>query len=129
MSQALHDRMVGAVNRFRDAEIAMANARAGKASVFPNPEYVAGQVRRAKEMHRRGMEDMRALVYMPRVPVDNAVERVECPECGKVNHVESCNRHERTMCWCCDGIIGSEEERLNAMLSSYEIARESVGER
>ena len=129
MYGALHDRMAGAVNHFRNAEIALANARAGKASQFPDPAYVAGQVRRAKSEHRQGMRDMRALQYVANVPKDNEVECVGCPECSKVNRIPSYNRHERTTCWFCDEVIGSQEERLNAMLASYEIAREAAGER
>jgi hypothetical protein len=55
MSQAQQDRIAGAANRFRDAQIALANARHAKA----NGNAYAGYVVRAKDMHRVGLRDLR----------------------------------------------------------------------
>ena len=53
MTQAQRDRIAGAVNRFTDAQIALANARHAKA----NGNAYAGYVVRAKLMHKDGMRD------------------------------------------------------------------------
>jgi hypothetical protein len=58
MTQAQRDRVAGAVNRFTDAQIALANARHAKAN--GNHGAIAGYVRRAKEMHRIGLRDLRS---------------------------------------------------------------------
>ena len=58
MTQAQRDRIAGAVNRFTDAQIALANARHAKA--YGDLSAIAGYVRRAKEMHRIGLRDLRS---------------------------------------------------------------------
>jgi hypothetical protein len=58
MTQAQRDRIAGSVNRFRDAQIALANARYAKAN--SNVAAIAGYVRRAKEMHATGLRDLRS---------------------------------------------------------------------
>ncbi len=58
MTQAQRDRVAGAVRRFTDARIALANARYAKAN--GNVAAIAGYVRRAKEMHTIGLRDLRS---------------------------------------------------------------------
>ena len=58
MTQAQRDRVAGAVNRFTDAQIALANARSAKAN--GNIHAIAGYIRRAKDMHAYGLRDLRS---------------------------------------------------------------------
>jgi hypothetical protein len=58
MTQAQRDRVAGAVNRFTDARIALANARYAKKN--GNVSAIAGYVRRAKDMHAIGLRDLRS---------------------------------------------------------------------
>jgi hypothetical protein len=58
MTQAQLDRVAGAVRRFTDAQIALANARCAKA--HGDVAAIAGYVRRAKEMHAIGLRDLRS---------------------------------------------------------------------
>jgi len=62
----------------------------------------------------------------------NRVEKVECPNCGTVNHLAGWQRAGRRAgveggwpCWSCDERIPSDEERMNAALASYEAWHES----
>jgi len=58
MTQAQRDRIAGSVNRFRDAQIALANARHAKAS--GDVSAVAGYIVRARMMHAIGLRDLRS---------------------------------------------------------------------
>ena len=58
MTQAQRDRIAGAVNRFTDAQIALANARYAKAN--GNVSAVVGYVVRARMMHAIGLRDLRS---------------------------------------------------------------------
>ena len=53
MTQAQRDRIAGAANRFTDARIALANARAAKA----NGAEWKGYIVRARLMHYQGLRD------------------------------------------------------------------------
>jgi hypothetical protein len=61
MTHAQRDRIAGAVNRFRDAAIALTNARYAKAH---GSDY-AGYVTRARMMHAIGLRDLRSATVTP----------------------------------------------------------------